>query len=56
MTTDPARALAAHVCRTNFADLPPTTIDLAKQDIGDTFGCLLGGSSAPGIAEILRLA
>ena len=56
MTTDPARALAAHVCRTSFTQLPPATVEAAKQDIGDTFGCLLGGSSAPGIAEILRLA
>jgi 2-methylcitrate dehydratase PrpD len=56
VTPDPARALAAHVCRTGFAQLPAATIEAAKQDISDTFGCLLGGSSAPGIAEILRLA
>ena len=56
MTTDPARALAAHICQTRFDQLPATTLEAAKQDIGDTFGCLLGGSAAPGIAEILRLA
>ncbi|MEJ1975364.1 MAG: MmgE/PrpD family protein [Acetobacteraceae bacterium] len=56
MTTDPARALAAHVCRTAFDALPPATVEATKRDIGDTLGCLLGGSSEPGIAELLRLA
>ena len=56
MTDDPARALAAHACRVAFADLPEATVEATKRDIADTFGCLLGGSSEPGIAEMLRLA
>ncbi len=54
--TDPALALAAHVCRTDFAALPPATVAATKRDISDTLGCLLGGSGEPGIAELLRLA
>ena len=54
--SDPAEQLAAHVCRTGFADLPAATVAATKADIVDTLGCLLGGSGEPGIAELLRLA
>jgi 2-methylcitrate dehydratase PrpD len=47
---DPAHDLAEHVCRTGFADLPPTAIDTTIRDVVDTLGCILGGSGAPGIA------
>jgi 2-methylcitrate dehydratase PrpD len=53
--TDPAWALAEHVCGCGFADLPATTRIATCDDILDTFGCLLGGSGAPGIAELLRV-
>jgi 2-methylcitrate dehydratase PrpD len=56
MTQDPAHHLAAHVHRTGFADLPSATIAATKRDIIDTFGCMLGGSGAPGIATLLKLA
>jgi 2-methylcitrate dehydratase PrpD len=55
MTTDPARALAEHVCGVTFAMLPQTTLTATRHDILDTFGCLLGGSAAPGIAELDRV-
>jgi 2-methylcitrate dehydratase PrpD len=55
MTTDPARALAEHVCGVSFAMLPETTRIATRHDILDTFGCLLGGSGAPGIAELDRV-
>src|SRR3954452_12443705 len=55
MTSDPAAALAAHVASTRFNDLPPATIAATKRDLQDTLGCALGGSGAPGIAELLRL-
>ena len=55
MTQDPAYALAEHVCRCSFADLPPATLIATRNDIFDTFGCLLGGSGAPGIAELVRV-
>ena len=54
MTKDPAWALAEHIVGTDFADLPPATRDATSKDILDTFGCLLGGSGAPGIAELVR--
>ena len=52
MTDDPARALAQHVCRTIYADLPASAVDAARRDILDTFGCMLGGSGSPGIGEL----
>jgi 2-methylcitrate dehydratase PrpD len=55
MTKDPAWALAEHVCGSGFADLPAATRAATCNDILDTFGCLLGGSGAPGIAELARV-
>lgn len=52
MTDDPALALAQHVCRTDYADLPASAIASARRDILDTFGCMLGGSGSPGIDEL----
>jgi 2-methylcitrate dehydratase PrpD len=53
--TDPAAALAAHVANTRFQDLPPATVAATRRDLQDTLGCALGGSGAPGIAQLLRL-
>lgn len=52
MPTDPAWPLAQHVHRTAFADLPSSTVESARRDILDTFGCMLGGSGSPGIDEL----
>jgi 2-methylcitrate dehydratase PrpD len=56
MDQDPAFALAAHVTRTGFADLPAATVAATKRDILDTFGCILGGSGAPGIDALFAMA
>jgi 2-methylcitrate dehydratase PrpD len=55
VTTDPSRALAEHVCGVSFEMLPDSTRIATRHDILDTFGCLLGGSGAPGIAELARV-
>jgi 2-methylcitrate dehydratase PrpD len=55
-TKDPAWALAEHVCGCGLADLPAATRVATCDDILDTFGCLLGGSGEPGIAELIRVA
>ena len=55
MIKDPAWALAEHVCGMEFADLPTATRVATRNDVLDTFGCLLGGSGAPGIAELARV-
>src|SRR4029077_8973878 len=55
MTDDPALALAQHVCRTSYADLPASAIESARRDILDTFGCMLGGSNSPGIGELFAV-
>ena len=55
MTNDPAWALAEHIIGTSFADLPASTRAATCNDILDTFGCLLGGSGAPGIAELAHV-
>src|ERR1700689_4563537 len=56
MVQDPAFELAAHVTRTSFADLPAATVTATKRDIMDTFGCILGGSGAPGIDALFDVA
>jgi 2-methylcitrate dehydratase PrpD len=56
VTQDPAFALAAHVTGTAFEALPPATLTAAKRDVLDTFGCILGGSAAPGIDALFGLA
>lgn len=55
MTDDPAWPLAQHVCRTGYADLPASAVAAARRDILDTFGCMLGGSRSPGIAELFAV-
>jgi 2-methylcitrate dehydratase PrpD len=55
MTDDAAWHLAQHVCRTGYADLPAGTIQSARRDILDTFGCMLGGSGSPGIDELFAV-
>jgi 2-methylcitrate dehydratase PrpD len=55
MTNDPALALARHVCRTGYADLPASAVESARQDLLDTFGCMLGGSGSPGIGELFAV-
>lgn len=52
---DPASALAEHVHGCGLADLPAATLSATCEDILDTFGCLLGGSGAPGIGELCRV-
>ena len=52
MTNDPAWLLAQHVQRTQFSDLPAGTVESARRDILDTFGCMLGGSASPGIDDL----
>lgn len=52
MTDDPAGALARHVCRTGYENLPASAVESARRDILDTFGCMLGGSASPGIDEL----
>ena len=54
-TDDPAWALARHVCRTGYADLPASTVESARRDILDTFGCMLGGSGSPGVGELFAV-
>lgn len=55
MAQDPAFALADHVAGTRFEDLPISAVEATKRDILDTYGCILGGSGAPGIADIFAM-
>src|SRR4029450_2265310 len=55
MPPDPAFTLAEHVCQTTFAALPASAVRATKRDILDTLGAALGGSLAPGVAELTRL-
>jgi 2-methylcitrate dehydratase PrpD len=53
---DPSFALAEHVTATGFEALPAATVAATKRDILDTFGCILGGSGAPGIDALCEVA
>jgi 2-methylcitrate dehydratase PrpD len=55
MDADPALILAEHVCHTTFTALPHEAVSATKRDILDTLGAMLGGSIAPGIAELSGL-
>ena len=55
MAIDPAFALAEHVIGIRFEDLPRSAIIATNRDVLDTFGCILGGSGAPGIDDIFAL-
>lgn len=52
---DPAFVLAAHVTGARLEDIPDDAIAADKRDVLDTFGVMLGGSGAPGIAELARV-
>ena len=56
MPEDPAYALAAHVTGTPYEALPASTVTATKRDILDTFGCMVGGGGAPGIAALYEMA
>ena len=56
MQPDPALTLAEHVHRTAYSDLPAPTVTATRRDILDTLGATLGGSSAPGVAQVAGLA
>ena len=49
---DPAQTLAAHVIGTGLEDVPAASLTATRRDVLDTFGCMLGGSGAPGIKEL----
>jgi 2-methylcitrate dehydratase PrpD len=55
MDADPALVLAEHICRTRFTDLAREAVVATKRDILDTLGAMLGGSVAPGVAELTGL-
>ena len=49
---DPVHNLAAHVVGTDLRDVPFVSQASTRRDVLDTFGAMLGGSSAPGIEEL----
>jgi len=52
---DPAHTLATHVFSTGFKNIPEETLTATRRDVLDTFGCMLGGSGAPGIKELVAV-
>lgn len=53
---DPAHAIAQHIVQAQAGELPDATVRATCRDILDTLGCMLGGSSAPGIDTLRGLA
>jgi len=56
MNTDASVDFARNVVNTKFEDLTPTGVEMAKADILDTLGCLMGGSTAAAGGEVVELA
>jgi len=52
---DAAFDLAKNVVTTRFSDLPSKAVELTKQDILDTLGVCIGGSSAAAGKEVVEL-
>lgn len=53
---DASEAIAQHLARTRFEDLPATTIDAAKASILDTLGCVLAGTPCEDVVAIRKVA
>ncbi len=47
--------IAKYLVNTKFDDIPSTAVEAAKKEILDQLGVALGGSSKPGIKELLEL-
>lgn len=56
MTIDPAQILAEHVVQTSYSNLPEHALTSSKRDILDMLGAAIGGSVAPGIDTLARMA
>jgi len=52
LKVDPAHTLAGHIVGIGFDDVPAASLAATRRDVLDTFGAMLGGSSAPGISEL----
>ncbi len=53
---DAAEAVAAHLARTRFEDLPASVIEAAKISILDTLGCVLAGTPCDDVIAIRKVA
>ena len=47
--------MAAHVINVGPEDVPAASMTATRRDVLDTFGCMLGGSGAPGIKELVSV-
>jgi len=52
---DASEAIAAHLARTRFEDLPQTVVDAAKASILDTLGCVFAGTACEDVIAIREL-
>ena len=52
---DASYDLARYLVSTKYADIPTAAIEAAKKEVLDQLGVALGGSSRPGVAELLAL-
>ncbi len=53
---DAAEAVAAHLARTRFEDLPAGVVEAAKISILDTLGCVLAGTPCDDVVAIRKVA
>lgn len=55
MSPDPIRQIAENIVRTRYEDLPQDAIEGSKKGILDALGATIAGSTAPGVAPVLKL-
>ena len=53
---DASLAIAAHLARTRFEDLPASVVTAAKASILDTLGCVLAGTPCDDVVAIRKVA
>jgi 2-methylcitrate dehydratase PrpD len=52
---DAAEAIARHLARTNYPDLPPAVVKAVKANILDQIGCILSGTGTSDVLGIVSL-
>ena len=53
---DSAEAIAAHLARTRYEDLPASVVKAAKASILDTLGCVLAGTPCDDVIAVRKVA
>src|SRR5512137_968456 len=53
---DLSTLFASHLVKTQYADIPPEAIAAAKKEVLDSLATALGGTTKPGVPQLVSLA